>query len=113
MENFLPLLANYRNLCAHEDIVYEHRTERVIANTEYHEELGIPKMDDEYIYGKDDIFAAIIVLKYMLKPDDFRLMMREIEYEIEKLDGRIDSIPIDKVLDRMGFPENYMDLVEL
>ena len=49
----------------------------------------------------------------MLKPDDFRLMMREIEYEIEKLDGRIDSIPIDKVLDRMGFPENYMDLVEL
>ena len=70
-------------------------------------------MDDEYIYGKDDIFAAIIVLKYMLKPDDFRLMMREIEYEIEKLDGRIDSIPIDKVLDRMGFPENYMDLVEL
>ena len=30
MENFLPLLANYRNLCAHEDIVYEHRTERVI-----------------------------------------------------------------------------------
>ncbi len=113
MENFLPLLANYRNLCAHEDIVYEHRTERVIANTEYHEELGIPKMDDEYIYGKDDIFAAIIVLKHMLKPDDFRLMMREIEYEIEKLDGRIDSIPIDKVLDRMGFPENYMDLVEL
>lgn len=113
MENFLPLLANYRNLCAHEDIVYEHRTERVIANTKYHEQLGIPKMDDEYIYGKDDIFAAIIVLKHMLKPDDFRLMMREIEYEIEKLDGRIDSIPIDKVLDRMGFPENYMDLVEL
>ena len=40
-------------------------------------------------------------------------MMRELEYEIEKLDGKVDSIPIEKVLDRMGFPKNYMEIVDL
>ena len=113
LDDFLPLLANYRNLCAHEDIVYEHRTERYIDNNKYHELLKIPKMDDEYIYGKNDVFALIIILKFMLKQDQFHDMMKEIEYEIEKLDGRIDSIPIDKILDRMGFPKNYMDLMDL
>ncbi len=113
LEDFLPILSNYRNLCAHEDIVYEHRTEKQIDNTVYHEKLGIPKMDDEYIYGKNDLFAVLIILKYLLRADDFRMMMKEIEYEIEKLDGRIDSVPIDRILDRMGVPNNYMELVDL
>lgn len=113
LESFLPILANYRNLCAHEDIVYEHRTEKSIVNTIYHEKLGIPNMDDEYIYGKNDIFAVLIIMKFLLRKDDFRLLMREVEYEIEKLDGEIDSIPIEKILDRMGIPSNYMELVEL
>lgn len=113
MESFLPILSNYRNLCAHEDIVYEHRTEKSIINTPYHERLEIPIMDNEYIYGKNDIFAVLIILKHLLRADDFRLMMKEIEYEIEKLDGIVNSIPIEKILDRMGIPSNYMDLVDL
>ena len=113
LESFLPILANYRNLCAHEDIVYEHKTEKSIINTMYHERLNIPIMDDEYIYGKDDIFAVLIIMKYLLRKDDFRIMMKEIEYEVEKLDGAIDSIPIEKILDRMGIPHNYMEIIDL
>ena len=113
LESFLPILSNYRNLCAHEDIVYEHRTEKSIVNTPMHERLHIPQMDNEYIYGKNDIFSVIIILKYLLREDDFRLMMKEIEYEIEKLSGIVKSIPIEKILDRMGIPTNYMELVDL
>lgn len=113
LEEYLPLLSNYRNLCAHEDIVFDHKTERYISNNEYHEKLGIPKLDGEYIYGKNDIFAIIIILKYLLREEEFRLMIKEIEYEIEKLNGRVDSIPIEKILDRMGFPVNYMEIINL
>ena len=113
LEDFLPILANYRNLCAHEDIMFDHKTEKVIPDTEYHEKLNIFKMDDEYIYGKNDIFAVIIMLKYLLRKDDFRLMLKEIDYEKELLDSRIDSIPIEKILDRMGIPRNYLDLLDL
>jgi len=113
MESFLPILSNYRNLCAHEDIVYDHRTEKGIVNTPYHQKLHIPIMDDEYIYGKNDIFSVFIIFKYLLRKDDFRMMMREVNYEIDRLDGVINSIPINKILDRMGIPDNYMDLVDM
>ena len=70
-------------------------------------------MDDEYIYGKNDMFSVIIIFKYLLSKDNFRLMMKELEYEIDKLNGRIDTIPIQKVLDYMGFPKNYLEIVEM
>lgn len=113
LEDFLPILANYRNLCAHEDILYDHRTDKSIDNNIYHEKLGILQMDDEYIYGKNDIFAVVIILKYLLTDAEFRLMMREIDYEIGKLSGVIKSIPLAKILDRIGFPENYMELINM
>ena len=113
LESFLPILSNYRNLCAHEDIVFDHKTERKIPDTEYHKKLGIFKMDDEYIYGKDDLFAVIIIFKMMLEDDEFRLMIKEFEYELEKLDSRVDSIPVEKILDTMGVPKNYMDIIDM
>lgn len=113
LESFLPILSNYRNLCAHEDIVFDHKTERTIPDTEYHKKLNIFKMDDEYIYGKDDLFAVIIIFKMMLEDSEFRLMLKEFEYELEKLDGRVDSIPVEKILDTMGVPKNYMDIIDM
>jgi len=111
LSDILVLLSNYRNLCAHEDILFEHKTERVIPDTKYHEILNIPKMDGNYIYGKNDLFSLMIIFKILLNKKDFRILMKEIEYEIELLDGRIDSIPINKVLDRMGFPKNYIEII--
>ena len=48
LQDILIILSNYRNLCAHEDIVFEHRTERVIPDTKYHEEMNIPNKEGEY-----------------------------------------------------------------
>jgi hypothetical protein len=40
-------------------------------------------------------------------------MLNEINYELNYLEGRLHSITIDKVLDRMGFPKNYKDIVRM
>ena len=113
MDDFLPILSNYRNLCAHEDIVFNYKTERVIPDTEYHKKLNIFRMDDEYIYGKNDLFAVIIMFKYLLEEDEFRLMLKEFNYEFEKLDAKIDSISVEKILDTMGIPKNYMEILDM
>ncbi len=110
---YLPIIANYRNLCAHEDICYEHKTQKEIPITNYHELLNIPKMNGEYIYGINDLFSLIIILKRLLRADDFHVMLNEINYEINYLEGRLHSINISKILDRMGFPENYKDIVRM
>lgn len=110
---YFPILANFRNLCAHEDILYDHKTHRKIEDTQYHQALKIPKQDGEYIYGKDDLFALIIILKYMLRNDDFVLMMNEISYEVDILEGKLKAINISKVLDAIGFPPNYKDIARM
>lgn len=114
MEVYLSLLANYRNLCAHEDIVFDHRTQKYISNTKYHNELKI-KQDEfgEYIKGKNDIFALIIILKQMLTKDEFMHMMDEINLKLQDLTWQIKSVKINKIYDTLGFPENYMDLINI
>ena len=110
---FISVLSNYRNLCAHEDILFDHSVQRSILDNEYHMKLNIPKMNGEYIYGKNDLFAILIILKYMLRPDEFRELAYEIDYEMSILEGKIDSIPFTKILDRIGFPENWKEIVNL
>ena len=114
MEIYLSLLANYRNLCAHEDIVFDHRTQKYISNTKYHNELKI-KQDEfgEYVKGKNDIFALIIILKQMLTKDEFMHMMDEINLKLQDLTWQIKSVKIEKIYDTLGFPENYMDLINI
>ncbi len=110
---YLPIIANYRNLCAHEDICFEHKTQKEISITKYHNLLNIPKTNGDYIYGINDLFALIIILKRLLRTDNFANMLNEISYELDYLSGRLHTINIDKVLDRMGFPKNYKEIVRM
>ena len=110
---YLPILSNYRNLCAHEDILYDHRTQKIIGDTKYHDGLDIPTTDGEYIYGKDDLFALIIILKQLLRSEEFRLLINELSYEVDVLCGKLKVINIGKVLDTMGFPRNFRDILNL
>lgn len=112
--NYLPILANYRNLCAHEDLCFNNKTHKKIEHTKYHDILNIPKDEkNEYIYGVNDLFAIIIIMKEILKDEDFHLMMNEICYELDVLDGKLEIIEIDKVMDAMGFPKNYKEIVRM
>ena len=110
MEVYLYLLANFRNLCAHEDILYDHRTQRSIPDNYIHKKLNIEKMEEEYIYGKNDLFALMIIFKYMLNADEFREMIREINYEIDTLDGKVNTVTIETILNRIGFPTNWTEI---
>ncbi len=111
--NYLPLLANYRNLCAHEDIVYENKTQRVLKETKYHRLLNIPKEGDEYVKGVNDLFAIVIIMKIMLTPKEFNDIIDTFDKLITDLNNNLKVITIDKILDRIGFPKNWKDLKNL
>lgn len=110
---YLSVLANFRNLCAHEDILYDHKTQKTIPDTRYHALLNIPMERDEFIYGKNDLFAIVIMLKQMLTENEFRDFAYEIGYEIDLLDGKVDVIPLETILYQIGFPNNWRDIVDL
>lgn len=110
LTTYLQLLSNFRNLCAHEDILYDHRTQKVIPDTKYHTFLNIPKKDDVYEYGKNDLFALIIILKEMLTKEEFDDMLYQIGYEVDILDGKVDSVSLKVILNKMGFPDNFREI---
>lgn len=110
---YLSLLSNFRNLCAHEDILYDHRTQRMIPDNKYHYMLDIEKVDDEYHFGKNDLYALVIIMKQMLKEEEFREFIYELGYEIDILDGKVDVVPLNTILNKIGFPDNWRDIVDI
>ncbi|MCM1370375.1 MAG: Abi family protein [Clostridium sp.] len=109
---YLSILANYRNLCAHEDMLYDHRTQRMIPDDAIHRRLGIEKIDDIYKYGKNDLFSLLIILKHMLDEDKFRDLYGELNYEIDRLNGKINTLDVPTVLNKIGFPVNWDQIIE-
>lgn len=110
---YLPILANYRNLCAHEDILYENKTQKEINDTVYHALLKIPKVLDEYTKGKNDVFALVIIMKRMLQKREFNNMVEELDNAIYTLDFNLMTIDITSVLDKMGFPYNWKEIKDI
>ena len=113
LSTYLALLSNFRNLCAHEDILYEHRTQRCIPDTKYHKYLTIPETVDGYIYGKNDLFAIVIIFKEMLSEREFRDLMNEISYEIDLLNGRVETVSTKIILNKIGFPDNFRQILDI
>ena len=113
LTNYLSMLANYRNVCAHEDILYENKTQRSINNTVYHILLGIEKEDGEFVKGKNDLFALIIILRQILSNEDVKNLILELDRIIENLRINLHTIPIESVLDRMGFPTNWKEIANI
>lgn len=110
---YLSMLANYRNLCAHEDILYDHRTQRRIPDTKYHYLLNIDMTNDEYNFGKNDLYALVIIMKQMLTDDEFREFIYEIGYEINILEGKVKTVPLNTILNKIGFPDNWREIINL
>lgn len=107
---YLSILSNFRNLCAHEDILYDHRTQKRIPDNKFHTILNIDREENEYIYGKNDLFAVLIILKQMLTDVQAADLINEIGYEIDVLDGKVDTVPLESILNRIGFPDNWRDI---
>ncbi len=110
---YLPILSNYRNLCAHEDILYENRTQKAIDDTVYHQLLKIQKEEEEYTKGKNDLFALIIIMKQLLQYEEFKNMTLEIENVIGTLNYNLHTIRMNDVFNKMGFPENWSELANI
>ena len=54
-----------------------------------------------------------IILKQMLNNDEFKNMCFEIDHAFKNLALNIKSIPMTKIYDRMGFPGNWLEIIEI
>ena len=110
LDQYIKTLAYFRNLCAHDERIYNSKSNQDIPDTDYHLNLSIPQVDGRYICGKKDLFSLIIVLKILLPQEDFNNMCNKINGRMESLMKKIEHIDCRKVFDRMGFPVNWTQI---
>lgn len=110
LERFLSVLTKYRNVCAHSDRLFTYKTIDQILDTPLHAKLGIPKQGNQYIYGKQDLFAVVIAFRYLLPKEDFTNFKRKLIREIGKLNKRLVHITEKELLEQMGFPEKWRNI---
>lgn len=73
LHQFITVLARCRNVCAHGERLYSFRIHETIPNTLLHKKLQIPQKNGNYLYGKQDLFAVVIALRYLISNKDFKI----------------------------------------
>ena len=91
-------------------MITTNKTQKQIEDTIYHQLLNIQKEEDEYIYGKCDLFSLLIIMKELLVNEEFKSMIIELENAVNTLDYNLSTIKVEKVLHKMGFPLNWYEL---
>ena len=102
-----------RNICAHDEKLYDVKLQSRIFSTKYHKMLNIENKKGNYKLATRDLFSIAIILKLLLEKEDFNNFYTKIIKNIDILEKEITTISINKVLYRMGFPNNYKDLLHL
>ncbi|EHL19701.1 hypothetical protein HMPREF9628_01390 [Peptoanaerobacter stomatis] len=111
LETYMELLNAYRNICAHDERLYNVKAAKFsIAHNEYHTYFGI---NDTSENGKKDVFALCITLCTLLSREDKMKMINELIMAFDDLDENIDSIPITKIYNMMGFPHNWKEIKDI
>lgn len=111
----IDFIAVLRNKCAHGERIYCHakdmRIPRPIPDLPEHEALNIPRNQKGYKYGKTDILALIICLKYFMHPNRYNALLREIDFALhKKLQHRLNVIDVRDVKEVMGLNCNWLQL---
>ena len=114
LENMLNLLTRFRNVCAHSERLFDYKYNKAsITDTWVHEQLGIPRGNSGYKQGRNDFFACLICLKYLLKERHFQELIKEIEHHLEKLFNSTNQIQESMLRKLMGLPVNWRQIKDI
>lgn len=97
----LAVMTKFRNVCAHNDRLFDFGTKDALCDMKLHERLSLSRESGRYMYGKNDLFAQLIILKLLLPEDELKALFHELKACFRKH-------PVHKeVLDKMGIPKKW------
>ena len=105
----MKIMAAGRNACAHKDRVY------CLAHRYWMPNLGKrhPKIQAAVTkgLGKNNLFAVLMSLKPAIGTTEMKPLANLIEHELNELSKKLSSIPVSVILDKIGFPANWHDVL--
>lgn len=108
VNNYSNNITLARNICAHGERYCTFRFTAEINLLPEHSSLRIPMVQGKPIQGVKDLFAVLLMVKYLLNDAKFfEKMKADIAQSLADLKGKVVCITIDEVMKLMGFPSNW------
>ena len=107
LHQFINVLARCRNVCAHGERLFSFKINETIPDTLLHKKLKIQVVNNHYVCGKQDLFAVVIALRYLISNDEFKHFKAILSKLIKSVLKQCPHLTEEQLLDNMGFPANW------
>lgn len=111
LKQYLKVITDFRNVCAHNERLFLYHSHTDIPNTVLHEKLNVPKNGSSYSVGKNDLFAVVIALRYLLPKEDFKQFYKKLKSIISSYQKKSTQNNTAKLLDSMGFHTTWNNIL--
>jgi len=110
LKSFVNLLSKFRNACAHNDVVFSYvHNKASISSTFVHKKYCL-KDGDKYIYNKN-LFACLLAIKYFKKSKEYFSFINKLDRMFSILEKNCNSIKKEDLLNYIGIPINFKDIL--
>ncbi|CEQ30549.1 AbiF-like protein [[Clostridium] sordellii] len=106
LKNYIEFLAITRNVCAHSERLYNYKSIKHIKDNHITNYFGDS-------IKTNDFFSVLIGLKLILDKREFECYFEMLVELINILDKQLDTVSIDEITNKMGFPSNWKDILTL
>lgn len=111
LKTYIHNLSVIRNVCAHDEKLYDLKLKNAITQNHIHKSFNLKLKDNQHSFGFKDLFSVMIILKCLLEKNDFTEFYSNVISDIDMLKLNIHSISFKLILNKMGFPDNYEKLL--
>lgn len=105
MNSFIKNIRQTRNVCAHNNRLLDYKCN---SDTKY-----FPQLHELYNIGSDDLrrrtYSTFINMQCFLSPTEFAVLNNTIRKRFRHLSNQLTSIPINKIINLLGFPDNWQN----
>ena len=102
----LEFIRGFRNICAHNERLYNHRfTANNINSFIIHEHYSL-----NFNYG---LFDLILILKFFITQLEYSALKSLLTYSLAFLSLNVDESDFIKILNKMKFPKNWEEILEI
>ena len=119
LESSLIIMSMFRNVCAHNDVLYRYQTSNFFLRQKdiryIYEAFDIPtfKSTGKYKQGTNDLFAIIIIFKLLLSEEIFREFMGTFQEIMAKLRNKVSSGMFENIFELTNLPNNYAEIIDI
>lgn len=111
VNNYYNNITLARNICAHGERFFTFKFNTQINILPEHTALQIPFINGKPEKGRRDMFAVLLMVKYLLDDLDlFDRLKTSISQSLNDLQVELHSISIEEVMQEMGYPSNWMNV---